>query len=151
MNHPTDKLTFCRGIQLTGEDGLVQFQTIFPGFYMGRTNHIHFKVRVAGHTEQRTYAAGHTSHVGQVFFPEEMAAALMAQEPYRGHHIHRTTQAEDGVYNGQEGRLSVSTVRQEEGGTGLQRADLVAAVDPTATPSPAMRGGGGSMRRPEPR
>ncbi len=143
MNHPTDKLTFCRGIQLTGEDGVVQFLTIFPGFYMGRTNHIHFKVRVAGHPEQRTYAAGHTSHVGQVFFPEKMAATLMEQEPYRRHQIHRTTQAEDGVYNGQEGRLSVATVQPEPGGTRLLRADLVAEVDPTATPLPATRGAGG--------
>jgi protocatechuate 3,4-dioxygenase beta subunit len=44
-NHPTDKLTFLRGVQLTGSDGTVVFKTIFPGFYEGRRNHIHFKVR----------------------------------------------------------------------------------------------------------
>ena len=43
---PTDKLTFCRGIQISGADGGVVFHTIFPGFYQGRTNHIHFKVRI---------------------------------------------------------------------------------------------------------
>ena len=144
VNHPTDKLTFCRGIQVTGEDGVVRFETIFPGFYMGRTNHIHFKVRLGGHTEQRTYAAGHTSHVGQVFFPEEMAAAMMLEEPYSRHQIHRTTQAEDGVFNGQEGRLSVATMRGERAAkvSGPLRADLVAVIDPTATPAPAQRGGG---------
>lgn len=143
-NHPTDKLTFCRGIQMTGEDGVVQFETIFPGFYMGRTNHIHFKVRLGGHREQRTYAAGHTSHVGQVFFPEEMAAAMMLEAPYSRHQIHRTTQAEDGVYTGQEGRLSVATMRGATAAksSGPLRADLVAAVDPTATPAPAQRAGG---------
>src|SRR6202451_1283831 len=92
-NHPTDKLTFLRGIQLTSDAGTVEFRTVFPGVYMGRTNHIHFKVRVGGQAG-RSYQAGHTSHVGQVFFPEELAANLMGQEPYRRHQIHRTTQAE---------------------------------------------------------
>ena len=48
-NHPSDNFTFLRGIQLTGADGAVSFRTVFPGFYMGRTNHIHFKVRIGGH------------------------------------------------------------------------------------------------------
>jgi hypothetical protein len=30
-----------RGIQITNKDGSVQFDTIFPAYYSGRTNHIH--------------------------------------------------------------------------------------------------------------
>lgn len=30
-----------RGIQLTNKDGAVIFDTLFPGHYSGRTNHIH--------------------------------------------------------------------------------------------------------------
>ncbi len=63
-NHPTDQLTFLRGIQLADRSGVVSFETIFPGVYMGRTNHIHFKVRVGGEASRHTYAAGHTSHLG---------------------------------------------------------------------------------------
>ena len=63
-NHPTDPPTFLRGIQLTGPDGAVSFRTVFPGFYMSRTNHIHFKVRVGGHATGKSYEAGHTSHNG---------------------------------------------------------------------------------------
>lgn len=33
--------TFLRGVQKTGTDGVVQFQTIFPGHYVSRANHIH--------------------------------------------------------------------------------------------------------------
>lgn len=33
--------TFLRGVQKTGEDGVVQFQTIFPGHYTSRATHIH--------------------------------------------------------------------------------------------------------------
>ena len=143
MSHPSDELTFLRGIQMTGPDGAVSFRTVFPGFYMGRTNHIHFKVRVGGHAEGRTYAAGHTSHTGQVFFPEEVAAALMQHEPYRLHTIHRTTQQEDHVFGDQHGALSMARIRpmhpsdpgKEQSFAAGMHADLVAAVDPTATPA----------------
>src|SRR5262249_16321048 len=36
---------FLRGYQVTGRDGRVQFITIYPGWYEGRTVHIHFKIR----------------------------------------------------------------------------------------------------------
>jgi len=135
---PTDKLTFLRGIQLTGADGAVDFQTIFPGFYQGRVNHIHFKVRIGGHPEKKTYAAGHTSHVGQVFFPEALTTQLMTTEPYASHHIHRTTQAEDGIFTGQHGDLAISrlTPLHPENFAAGFHAQLTVAVDPTATPAP---------------
>src|SRR5919197_4167856 len=38
---------FLRGYQITDADGAVQFMTIYPGWYPGRTPHIHFKVRTA--------------------------------------------------------------------------------------------------------
>lgn len=142
QNHPTDQLTFLRGIQISDGNGAVSFRTIFPGCYMGRTNHIHFKVRVGGQAAERSYRAGHTSHTGQVFFPEELAAQLMEQEPYNKHKIHRTTQAEDAVYNDQEGELSVARItpfRSEVSAAGFH-AELIAAVDPDATPAEARRG-----------
>jgi protocatechuate 3,4-dioxygenase beta subunit len=145
VNHPSDKLTFLRGIQLTDAGGVVNFRTIFPGFYMGRTNHIHFKVRVSGETSGKSYEAGHTSHIGQVFFPEEMATALMQHEPYSLHKIHRTTQAEDDVFNDQHGDLSIAKLIAALPGQQLAagiHAELVASVDPTATPAPARRMGG---------
>ncbi len=136
-NHPTDRLTFLRGIQLTGPNGAVSFRTVFPGFYMGRTNHIHFKVRVAGHATGKSYEAGHTSHNGQIFFPEEIATELMWHEPYSAHKIHRTTQDEDHVFGDQHGELSIASlqsVRPGEFAAGLH-AELVAAFDPLATPA----------------
>jgi protocatechuate 3,4-dioxygenase beta subunit len=132
---PTDKLTFLRGIQLTGADGSVDFRTVFPGFYMGRTNHIHFKVRIGGHASRKSYEAGHTSYIGQIFFPEEVAAELMQHDPYRRHKLHRTTQAEDRVFGGQQGELSIAQLRPLHPGhpaAGLS-ADIVTAIDPDAT------------------
>jgi len=50
---PVEKTRFLRGLQRTGSDGWVEFRTIFPGWYEGRTPHIHFKV-AAGPHEQLT-------------------------------------------------------------------------------------------------
>lgn len=143
-HHPTEQLTFLRGIQVSDDHGAVSFWTIFPGVYMGRTNHIHFKVRLGGRIDARSYAAEHTSHTGQIFFPEELAAKLMSFEPYSKHEIHRTTQAEDQVYNGQGGMSSMARITSPSGADIRQglRAELIAAVDPTATPLPARRQGG---------
>src|SRR5262245_36902956 len=37
---------FLRGYQRSAADGVVQFTTIYPGWYAGRAVHIHFKIRV---------------------------------------------------------------------------------------------------------
>src|SRR2546422_1615619 len=41
----TRRKKFLRGYQTTDADGAVHFQTIYPGWYPGRTVHIHFKIR----------------------------------------------------------------------------------------------------------
>lgn len=40
-------LTYCRGYQMTDANGEVEFITILPGWYNGRTCHIHFQVYVS--------------------------------------------------------------------------------------------------------
>ena len=75
VNRPTDKQTFCRGIQISDRSGIVTFKTMFPGFYQGRTNHIHFKVRLDGEAAERTYKAGHTSHTGQISLTKTPASS----------------------------------------------------------------------------
>jgi protocatechuate 3,4-dioxygenase beta subunit len=50
MCNPGDTLarqqTFTRGVQMTSADGWAHFNTIYPGWYSGRTTHIHATVRV---------------------------------------------------------------------------------------------------------
>ena len=45
-------LTYLRGYQMADANGEVEFITVFPGWYNGRTCHIHFQVYVS-----ETYAA----------------------------------------------------------------------------------------------
>ena len=57
--------TFLRGIQRTDAKGLATFVTIFPGWYQGRTTHIHVKVHLGGNVV----------HTGQLYFPEAAVTA----------------------------------------------------------------------------
>jgi protocatechuate 3,4-dioxygenase beta subunit len=47
-----------RGWQLTDQNGAYRLDTVIPGLYPGRTEHIHFKVTVSGKT-----------YTSQLFFP----------------------------------------------------------------------------------
>jgi protocatechuate 3,4-dioxygenase beta subunit len=132
---PTDHLTFLRGIQRTDRAGAVTFDTIVPGNYPGRTNHIHFKVRTANAMQRQD---SHVSHIGQVFFPESLILQLMQVAPYRDNAIRRTTQREDPVFVNQSGSTmiaSVSALVANDPAKGL-RARVEAVVDPDAAPQP---------------
>jgi len=43
---PLTKARFLRGAQQANAEGIVEFNTIFPGWYDGRAPHIHFKILV---------------------------------------------------------------------------------------------------------
>src|SRR5215470_346142 len=45
---------FLRGYQATDANGVARFTTIYPGWYSGRTVHIHVKVRLGADTEATT-------------------------------------------------------------------------------------------------
>jgi protocatechuate 3,4-dioxygenase beta subunit len=68
----TEDLTFLRGIQRTDKNGLAVFKTIYPGWYPGRTVHIHLKV----------YLGGATVHTGQLFFPDKLTDVVFKRSPY---------------------------------------------------------------------
>ncbi len=143
-HQPTDKLVFLRGVQLTDAMGIVEFSTIFPGCYIGRTNHIHLKVHIGGHTEGIDYSGGHIVHTGQIFFPEEISKAVVVQKPYSNHEIERTALDDDGVFKGQhgsQGMANLSLLSPTSPSSGYV-ATLVLGVDPDAMPAPANRGHG---------
>jgi protocatechuate 3,4-dioxygenase beta subunit len=96
---PTDPERYLRGHQRSGADGRVRFLTIYPGWYSGRTPHIHLKV----------HAGGDVVHTGQLFFSEAVTAAVYRRAPYRSHGQPDTSHAADQIY-AQAGR-SRSTLR----------------------------------------
>jgi protocatechuate 3,4-dioxygenase beta subunit len=84
--------TFLRGCQVTGDDGKVVFKTIYPGWYEGRTPHIHVRVRV--------FAADETTFTftTQIFFEEETNDAVLATGPYNQRPHRDTTNATDSIF-----------------------------------------------------
>lgn len=91
--------TFLRGIQETDEDGVAQFDTIIPGHYTSRANHIHILV----HTNVTVYANGtlgntvSASHVGQGFFDQTLLSAVEELEPYSTNTQDLTLNTDDSI------------------------------------------------------
>jgi protocatechuate 3,4-dioxygenase beta subunit len=78
---------YLRGTQFTDAKGQVQFRTIFPSWYGGRTPHVHFKV----------FLGGKEVVASQVFFPDEISREVFNEwRPYRDHVSKRT------VFNGND-------------------------------------------------
>jgi protocatechuate 3,4-dioxygenase beta subunit len=89
--------TFLRGIQLSDEDGFVEFDTIYPGWYGGRTVHIHMMVTVDG-TAEESYEGGQVTHTGQLFFDDATSDLVFETEAYAGRpEDERTLNEEDGI------------------------------------------------------
>lgn len=82
---PTDRATFLRGIQFTNARGYAEFHTIYPGWYRGRTVHIHVKV----HLDRAV--VGHVAHTGQLYFPDSLTGKVYRSAPYRSRAAARDT------------------------------------------------------------
>lgn len=95
--------TALRGIQQTDDDGVVQFTTVFPGHYSGRTTHIHIVVHEdATELDNGTISGGTVSHIGQFFFDQDLIDIVEATSPYDTNTQALTTNAEDHVFGEQE-------------------------------------------------
>ena len=94
---------YLRGVQLSDAAGIVRFKSIYPGWYAGRTCHIHLKVRTGGTASGSSYstAGSNPSYSGQIFFPPAMNEAL--RSVYIGDNNAFTNNADDRVYTSQHG------------------------------------------------
>lgn len=90
---------FLRGYQVTDAGGTVQFQTIYPGWYPGRTVHVHFKIRFivpTGPEARRGY-----EFTSQIYFDDALTELVLAKPPYLPAGRGRIRNREDGIF--QEG------------------------------------------------
>src|SRR5207244_1720129 len=85
---------FLRGYQITDDSGQVQFTTIYPGWYSGRTIHIHVRIRTYSGT---TLAGAFTS---QLHFDDTISDAVLSQAPYNTRGARTTRNSNDMVYTG---------------------------------------------------
>lgn len=55
--------TFLRGVQISDIEGVANFDTLFPGHYLGRVNHIHVTTNRGGKLlDNGTYTGGTVNH-----------------------------------------------------------------------------------------
>ncbi|KAK4159925.1 Intradiol ring-cleavage dioxygenase [Cladorrhinum sp. PSN259] len=94
-----NKKSFARGALKTSADGVVEFDTLFPGHYTGRTTHIHTMVHTstAVANANGTLADQYASHVGQVFFDQSLITIVEKASPYSTNKQTLTTNAKDGI------------------------------------------------------
>jgi protocatechuate 3,4-dioxygenase beta subunit len=85
---------FLRGYQITDHNGTVRFTTIYPGWYQGRTIHIHVKVRTfEGPQESLEWTS-------QFYFNNSINHQIHTQLPYSNHGPPTTLNEQDGIFTG---------------------------------------------------
>ena len=85
---------FLRGYQLTGANGVVQFLTIYPGWYSGRAVHIHFTIRTKG-ADGDDY-----QFTSQFFFDDALTDQVHSLEPYASKGQRNARNSNDNIFNG---------------------------------------------------
>jgi protocatechuate 3,4-dioxygenase beta subunit len=80
---------FLRGAQVTNRDGIAEFTTIYPGWYQGRTVHIHAKVHLDSSTVLTT----------QLFFDDAVTDRVFAAAPYSGRGDRDVRNGDDGIFD----------------------------------------------------
>ena len=90
---------FLRGYQKTDAKGAARFTTIYPGWYRGRTVHIHFKIRAPwAPGAQVTDAAKQYDFTSQLFFDDALSDKVFAQAPYNAKGNRDQRNNADGIF-----------------------------------------------------
>lgn len=96
---------FLRGYQVTDENGVAKFTTIYPGWYEGRAVHIHFKMRTGDGYD----------FTSQLFFDDTLTDEVFAATPYNTRGERNLRNDNDGIY-GQSGGQMMLTVDKVDTG-----------------------------------
>lgn len=130
-NVTTTGQKFLRGYQITDANGQVSFTTIYPGWYSGRTIHIHIRVR----TYSGTTVLG--NFVTQMFFDDTVNNAVMAQTAYSRTNARDTSNSNDMVYQIANNTRMLATLVGDvtNGYTAALTAGVTLSVAAAALPS----------------
>lgn len=104
---------FLRGVQVTDKDGKVKFQTIYPGWYEGRTTHIHFKI----HLNDKELVTS------QLYFPDGINQAVYSSAEYAARGQADTDNKTDFIAN--DGNLSKLLMAVKANGAGYQASHTI--------------------------
>jgi len=149
------KRQFFRGWQRTDAQGVVRFDSCFPGWYRGRANHVHLRVLKGDYDPSDAAASWLTS---QLMFPDALNTEIFGSAPlYRDHGQPDTTLATDNVLGAEPDPSPYLFDVRNAGGVMLAsktlaiRSSLEASVcQARGTPPPGGPGGPGGRAGPAP-
>jgi protocatechuate 3,4-dioxygenase beta subunit len=110
---------FLRGYQVTDAEGKVEFQTIYPGWYTGRSVHIHYKIRTDPKAE-----AGH-EFTSQLYFDEAITEQVHAQAPYARKGRRDMTNSSDFIYRRGGSDSTLQLTKDAEGYLGKYKVGFL--------------------------
>jgi protocatechuate 3,4-dioxygenase beta subunit len=100
---------YLRGVQAAGEDGIVEFQSVFPACYQGRWPHVHFEVypSLEGATDPANRIA-----TSQIALPAEICATVYGTSGYEAsvQTFSRVSLASDMVFADDGGAHQLGTI-----------------------------------------
>ena len=70
---------YLRGVQAAGDDGIVEFQSVFPACYSGRWPHIHFEVYPS---LDKATSQGNKIATSQIALPADICQSVYATDGY---------------------------------------------------------------------
>lgn len=108
--------TFLRGTQVTDRNGIVELASIFPGWYPGRTVHVHVKVHIEDAVVLTT----------QLVFEDGFADQIYAASPYVERGDRDTRNADDRIIGEFESNGTLFTTRPD--GAGLEGTLALAVI-----------------------
>lgn len=103
---------FLRGYQVTDTNGVVKFVTIYPGWYPGRTVHIHFKIRTNS-ASQRSY-----EFTSQLYFDDAITDQIHTQSPYATKRQRTLRNSQDGIFQDNGEQLMLQLTKDSQGYVG---------------------------------
>ncbi len=107
-NYSTVGKKFLRGYQVTDTNGTAKFVTIYPGWYIGRTVHIHFKIRTTS-VSQRSY-----QFTSQLYCDDSLTDQIHAQAPYAARGQRTLKNDQDGIFHNGGNQLAQSLITVTE-------------------------------------
>ena len=101
--------SWLRGYQMTDANGVARFVTIYPGWYPGRTVHIHFKIRKET-APNETY-----DFTSQLFFDDDLTDRVHTQPPYAARGQRDRRNSSDGIFRQAGDQLQLALAQTGDG------------------------------------
>jgi protocatechuate 3,4-dioxygenase beta subunit len=100
---------FLRGYQVTDAHGIARFKTIYPGWYHGRTVHVHFKIR------SKPSSTSGFEFTSQLYFDDALTDEVHARPPYAAKGQRSQRNSGDRIFSRGGPQLLLAPVWKKEG------------------------------------